>query len=173
MQSRFIKTAIALSISAIGSAAFAANAPVRQLGEQVLVDGVASRPSEIIGGYEIGSDNATTVIIKAIGTTQYDDKDGKPVTMANKAVWLTGEDNSTILGKNIDITSQLGRAVQVDTGAKLKLGSSDTEEISITSSSMGIFVLEEAQLSIERKMVLEFMFKIIHREKMYLRTAHI
>ncbi len=151
MQSRFIKTAIALSISAIGSAAFAADAPVRQLGEQVLVDGVANRPSEIIGGYEIGSDNATTVIIKASGTTQYNDKDGNPVTMANKAVWLTGEDNSTILGKNIDITSELGRAVQVDTGAKLKLGSSNTEEISITSSSMGIFVLEKAQLSIESK----------------------
>lgn len=96
MQSRFIKTAIALSISAIGSAAFAADAPVRQLGEQVLVDGVASRPSKIIGGYEIGSDNATTVIIKASGITKYDDKDGNPVTMANKAVWLTGEDNSTI-----------------------------------------------------------------------------
>lgn len=135
MQHRFIKTAIAVAISALSTVSFAADE--RQLGD-VLVDGVAFKPDTLVGGYNIGTNESKKVEISTSGSS-------------NRAVYILGDDKASILGKEITISSKDYRGVQVVDQASLTLGSSNTDKITINSAAQGIFVNTSGQLKIQAK----------------------
>ena len=135
MQHRFIKTAIAVAISALSTVSFAADE--RQLGD-VLVDGVAFKPETLVGGYNIGSNESKKVEITTSGSD-------------SRAVYVLGDDKASILGNDITISSKDFRGVQVVDQASLTLGSSSTEKITINSAAQGIFVNKGGQLKVQSK----------------------
>ncbi len=128
--------------------ALAADAPIRQLGS-VTVDGEDIEISDIVGGFHIGDDDSNNVTISNKGFTEYNGDKGELLKTANRGVWVTTGDKSTINGRNITISSKDGRAIQADSGASLSIGGDATESITVNSNSMGIFVLTGAQMNIK------------------------
>lgn len=128
--------------------ALAADAPIRQLGS-VTVDGEDVEFSDIVGGFKIGDDDSNNVTISNEGFTEYNGDKGELLKTANRGVWVTTDDKSTINGRNITISSKDGRAIQADSGASLSIGGDTTESITVNSNSMGIFVLTGAQMNIK------------------------
>ena len=128
--------------------ALAADAPIRQLGS-VTVDGEDIEFSDIVGGFHIGDDDSDNVTISNEGFTEYNGDKGELLKTANRGVWVTTDDKSTINGRNITISSKDGRAIQADSGASLSIGCDTTESITVNSNSMGIFVLTGAQMNIK------------------------
>ena len=128
--------------------ALAADAPIRQLGS-VTVDGEDIEFSDIVGGFHIGDDDSNNVTISNEGFTEYNGDKGELLKTANRGVWVTTDDKSTINGRNITISSKDGRAIQADSGANLSIGCDTTESITVNSNSMGIFVLTGAQMNIK------------------------
>ncbi len=128
--------------------ALAADAPIRQLGS-VTVDGEDIEFSDIVGGFHIGDDDSNSVTISNEGFTEYNGDKGELLKTANRGVWVTTDDKSTINGRNITISSKDGRAIQADSGASLSIGGDTTESITVNSNSMGIFVLTGAQMNIK------------------------
>ena len=123
-------------------------APIRQLGS-VTVDGKDIEVSNIVGGFHIGDDDSNNVTISNEGFTEYNGDKGELLKTANRGVWVTKDDKSTINGRNITISSKHGRAIQADSGASLSIGGNATESITVNSNSMGIFVLTGAQMNIK------------------------
>ena len=128
--------------------ALATDAPIRQLGS-VTVDGKDIQVSDIVYGFHIGDDDSNNVTISNKGFTDYTGDKGEPLKTANRGVWVTKDDKSTINGRNITISSKDGRAIQADSGASLSIGGDATESITVNSNSMGIFVLTGAQMNIK------------------------
>lgn len=143
---KFTKTLLATSIllcfSASSYAATGANNDY--FGEKLTVDGkTVDSVSFTQDKYEIGSSDTNDVVI----TSTADNKYGLSLRDDSRST------NATILGKNISISSEKDRGVDVKFDTDLFIGDETTETINITGATYGVTALQRATATLQAKEV--------------------
>ncbi len=143
---KFTKTLLATSILLCFSASSyaATGADNDYFGEKLTVDGeTVDSVGFTQGKYEIGSSDTNDVVI----TSTADNKYGLSLRDENRST------KATILGKNISISSEKDRGVDVKFDTNLFIGDETTETINITGATYGVTALQRATATLQAKKV--------------------
>lgn len=143
---KFAKTLLATSILLCFSASSyaATGADNDYFGEKLTVDGeTVDSVGFTQGKYEIGSSDTNDVVI----TSTADNKYGLSLRDENRST------KATILGKNISISSEKDRGVDVKFDTNLFIGDETTETINITGATYGVTALQRATATLQAKKV--------------------
>lgn len=143
---KFTKTLLATSILLCFSASSYAATGVDNdyFGEKLTVDGeTVDSVGFTQGKYEIGSSDTNDVVI----TSTADNKYGLSLRDDSRST------NATILGKNISISSEKDRGVDVKFDTNLVIGDETTETINITGATYGVTALQRATATLQAKEV--------------------
>lgn len=143
---KFTKTLLATSILLCFSASSyaATGADNDYFGEKLTVDGKTVDSVDFTQNkYEIGSSDTNDVVI----TSTADNKYGLSLRDENRST------KATILGKNISISSEKDRGVDVKFDTNLLIGDETTETINITGATYGVTALQRATATLQAKEV--------------------